>query len=163
HFWWLIPTTTSCPRAARSGLILRASHGCSCAAPLVLAACCTPARVYTSLSLVLAVPSCAPVSATAPPQRLQRCKSFCISFLRSLLKVLIAFDSAPLGHCPSLGPRPPCRDDRQRQAAAVPRPAGGVQRWPAAGALARLGSGLPVAWGGRWRAACWEAPMGGLA
>src|SRR5262249_29038772 len=72
-------------------------------------------------------------------------------------------ESAPLGHCPSLGPRPPCRDDRQRQAAAVSRPACGVQRWPAAGALARLGSGLRVAWGGRWRAACWEGPTGGLA
>ena len=52
---------------------------CPCAASLTVAASCTPARVCTRLSLVLAVPSCAPVSAAAPPQRLRRCKSFCIS------------------------------------------------------------------------------------
>ena len=60
------------------------SRGCSCAAPLVVAACCTPARVCTRLSScsLLAAPSCAPVSAAAPPQRLQRCKRFCISLFK---------------------------------------------------------------------------------
>jgi hypothetical protein len=53
-----------------------------CAASLPVAASCTPARVCTRLSLVRAVPSCAPVSAAAPPQHLQRCKSFGISLFK---------------------------------------------------------------------------------
>jgi hypothetical protein len=63
-------------RPARTPSASRCSLG---AAPLAFAACSTPTRVCTSLSLVLAVPACAPVSATAPPPRLQRCKRFCIS------------------------------------------------------------------------------------
>ena len=54
-----------------------------------------PARVCPSLSLVLAVPSCAPVSAAAPPQRLQRCKSFGISLFSSFASALITAGRQP--------------------------------------------------------------------
>jgi hypothetical protein len=42
-----------------------------------------PARVCTRLSLVRAVPSCVPISAAAPPLRLQGCKRFCTSLFSS--------------------------------------------------------------------------------
>jgi hypothetical protein len=61
---------------------------CPCAASLALAASCTPARVCTSLSLRLAVPSCASVSAAAPPQRLQRCKRLCLRLLKQSPRVV---------------------------------------------------------------------------
>jgi hypothetical protein len=61
---------------------------CPCAASLALAASCTPARVCTSLSLMLAVPSCASVSAATPPQRLQRCKRFCLRLLQQSPRVV---------------------------------------------------------------------------
>ena len=68
-----------------------ASRGCSCAAPLVLAACCTPARVCISLSFVLAA-RC-PIVCT----RLSRRPSAALTALQELLyqslQVLVAFES----------------------------------------------------------------------
>src|SRR5262249_37924386 len=119
-------------------------------------------RVHQSLARARCPIVCTSLS-HRPPAAPTALQELLHHFFAQSFKGSHRLESAPLGHCPSLGPRPPCRDDRQRQAAAVSRPACGVQRWPAAGALARLGSGLPVAWGGRWRAACWEAPTGGLA
>src|SRR5262249_9258506 len=81
------PEPEVAPRAAREWggkAVLRpvctpsASRGSHGGVPLAFAACSTPTRVYTRLSLVHAVPACAPVSAAAPPLRLQRGKRFCI-------------------------------------------------------------------------------------
>ena len=49
-----------------------ASRGCACAAPHVVAACCTPTNFCTSFSLH-------DRAQQGPPQRLQRCQRFCIS------------------------------------------------------------------------------------
>src|SRR2546428_13657361 len=68
-----------------------ASRGCSCAAPLILAACCTPARVCISLSFVLAA-RC-PIVCT----RLSRRPSAALTALQELLyqslQALAAFES----------------------------------------------------------------------
>jgi hypothetical protein len=75
-----------------------ASRGCPCAAPLVLAACCTPARVCISLSFVLAA-RC-PIVYT----RLSRRPSAALTALQELLyqslQALIAFESATPGQPP---------------------------------------------------------------
>jgi hypothetical protein len=108
---------------------------CPCAASLTVAASCTPARVCTRLSLVLAVPSCAPVSAAAPPQRLQRCTSFC----SSLFKL-----SSPLQQLSSrLNQSPPSRPSRAGSPSPATRPVRALRRGaPRArpgGVLARVG------------------------
>ena len=56
---------------------------CSTPAPAPRAPRSMPARVCTRLSLVRAVPSCVPISAAAPPLRLQGCKRFCTSLFSS--------------------------------------------------------------------------------
>ena len=53
-----------------------ASCWCPCATSLTVVASCTPARVCTRLSLVLAIPSCAPVSAAAPPHASSVARAF---------------------------------------------------------------------------------------
>jgi hypothetical protein len=81
------PEPEVAPRAAREWgrkAVLRparppsASRGARSGVPLACAACSTPTRVCPRLLLVHAGPACAPVSAAAPPLRLQRCKRFCI-------------------------------------------------------------------------------------
>src|SRR5262249_40664626 len=73
-----------------------------CAASLAVAASCTPARVCTRLSLVLTVPSCAPVSPAAPPRR---ASSVARAFDAALKAVLIACAAIP----PSRLQQPPSR------------------------------------------------------
>jgi hypothetical protein len=88
--------------------------------------------------------ACAPVSAAAPPQRLQRCKSFCISLFKlssPLERGLIAFESVP-----SKPPQP--RGQPVPSPPSWPCPAARAccrQGWLAAGALAQRGAGS------RWR------------
>jgi hypothetical protein len=90
---------------------------CSNPSPSPRAPRSMPARVCTRLSLVRAVPSCAPISAAAPPLRLQGCKRFCISLFSSRL---IAFESVP----PAAPTAPPAHHpSRAGPAAAVWRPA----------------------------------------
>src|SRR5215467_2702623 len=58
----LLPTCVLCHVSrCRHGTWVR-KHGCPCAAPLVLAACCTPARVCISLFV------------QRPPEQLQPCR-----------------------------------------------------------------------------------------
>jgi hypothetical protein len=84
-----------------------------------------PARMCTRLSLVRAVPSCVPISAAAPPLRLQGCKRFCISLFSSRLIAffsrLIAFESVPPPAAPTA--LPAHHPSRAGPAAAVWRPA----------------------------------------
>ena len=103
---------------------------CPCAASHTVAASCTPARVCTRLSLVLGVPSSAPVSAAAPPQRLQCCKRFCIS--------LFKLSSAVLNQSP---PAAPAALAARPQPPSCPCPAAGCPE-------ARGASGAPW-WGAR--------------
>ena len=107
---------------------------CSNPSPSPRAPRSMPARVCTRLSLVRAVPSCAPISAAAPPLRLQGCKRFCISLFSRLMAFfsrLIAFESVPPrspngAACPSPKPR---RASRRRLAASA-----GCARRPPLGA-----------------------------
>ena len=116
---------------------------CPCAASLAVAASCTLARVCISFSLVLATPSCAPIS--TPPPRLQRCKSFEVS------AVLIAFAAAP-----SEPPQPrrlpvtshrfsPCPAERACGLPAADRaaPAAGALAWQGMVSRARGAHGVP--------------------
>jgi hypothetical protein len=77
--------------AARGQSLPSASRGCSCDAPLVLAVCCTPARMCISLSFVLAA-RC-PIVCT----RLSRRPSAALTALQELLyqslHALVAFES----------------------------------------------------------------------
>jgi len=96
-------------------------------------------RLSSCLSLVLAVPSCAPVSAAAPPQRLQRCKSFCISLFKQLSSRLNQSPRAALA-APAARHPPPARWGSRR------RPAAG------AGCAGPAAAGAPASWGSsRWR------------
>ena len=123
------------------------------------------APVSRSCSL-LAAPSCAPVSAAAPPQRLQLNKSFCIS----LFKLSSRLNQSPRAASPRAAPavqaarpQPPVLSVR---CGASRQPAGGIQRWPAAGTgraglpQARAAAGRVAAgWhgvGGRGR---WQRPF----
>ena len=113
---------------------------CPCAASLALAASCTPARVCTSLSLMLAVPSCASVSAAAPPQRLQRCKRLCLRLLKQSPRVVC---SSPPEQSHSAGcPSPAIR------------PVRALRRGPVA-------YRLPTELASRWRGACGLTPCWG--
>src|SRR5262252_6028465 len=84
-------------------------------------------------------PACAPVSAAAPPQRLQRGKSFCISLFKQLAS---RWQQAP----PSQQP--------PRRRLPVTRPPSGLcrQGGPAVGASVRRGR-APGSAGRHWRAA----------
>jgi hypothetical protein len=140
-----------------------ASRGCSCATPLVLAACCTPARVCSSLSFVLAA-RC-PIVCT----RLSRRPSAALTALQELLyqslHALVAFESVtPSSLPPSSSSRAGCPSPATRpvralrcEPAACRRPPALASRWrgacgptPDAGISGQDGSG--VAWGGRTRA-----------
>ena len=140
-----------------------ASRGYSCAAPLVVAACCTPARVCISLSFVLAA-RC-PIVGT----RLSRRPSAALTALLKLLYQSLQL-SSHLNQSPRAAPavqaarpQPPVLSVR---GGASRRPAGGIQRWPAAGAgragrpQARAAAGRVAArWhgvGGRGR---WKRPF----
>src|SRR5262245_60407996 len=68
-----------------------ASRGCSCAAPLVLAACCTPARVCISLSFVLAA-RC-PIVCTHLSRRPSAALTALQELLYQSLHALVAFES----------------------------------------------------------------------
>jgi hypothetical protein len=121
---------------------------CSNPSPSPRAPRSMPARVCTRLSLVRAVPSCVPISAAAPPLRLQGCKRFCISLFSSRLIAffsrLIAFESVPPRNpngaaSPSPKPR---RASRRRLAASA-----GCARRPPLSAGERgetSGGGLPA-------------------
>src|SRR5262245_35995379 len=104
--------------AALSQSLPRASRGCSCVAPLVLAACCTPARVCISLSFVLAA-RC-PIVCT----RLSRRPSAALTALQELLyqslQPLVAFESVPPSSLPPSSssragcPSPATRSEERR-------------------------------------------------
>jgi hypothetical protein len=105
---------------------------CSNPSPSPRAPRSMPARVCTRLSLVRAVPSCVPISAAAPPLRLQGCKRFCISLFSSRLIAffsrLIAFESVP----PAAPTAPPAHHpSRAGPATAVLAVPCGAGRWPA--------------------------------
>jgi hypothetical protein len=127
-----------------------ASRGCSCAAPLVLAACCTPARVCISLSFVLAA----------------RCPIVCTRLSRRPSAALVAFESVTpeqLQPCRLPVPSHPSCPCAAVRAGGLPA---GIQRWPATGAgragrsQARAAAGRVAAgWhgvGGRGR---WKRPF----
>jgi hypothetical protein len=77
--------------AALGQSLPRASRGCSCAAPLVLAACCTPARVCISLSFVLAA-RC-PIVCTRLSRRLSAALTALQELLYQSLQTLVTFES----------------------------------------------------------------------
>jgi hypothetical protein len=136
-----------------------ASRSYSCAAPLVLAACCTPARVFISLSFVLAA-RC-PIVCT----RLSRRPSAALTALQELLyqslQVLVAFEavtpsSSSRAGCPSPATRPvralrcepvACR----RQPALASRGRGACGPTPGAGSSGQGGLGWVDAVGGKGR------------
>jgi hypothetical protein len=145
-----------------------ASRGCPYAGPLVLEACCTPARVCTRLSLH---DSAQQEPSAAPPRVRTR--------LNQLLKALTAFESVPPSCSMGLSGDGP----RGAGAQGVPPPSsaawacrgmGPVAREPrafqgGAGASAGTSRGAHRGRGGRWKsrgagealASCWEAPAGG--
>jgi len=127
--------------AALGQSLLSASRGWSCAAPLVLAACCTPARVCTRLSCVLAA-RC-PIVGTRLSRRPLRSAysstSAFVSVSSRFRRVWISPPEAPA--LPAARPQPPvlsvpCGADRRPPG----RAARGVQPLPARGGR-----------GGRWK------------
>jgi len=141
-----------------------ASRGCSCAAPLVLAACCTPVRVYISLSFVLAA-RC-PIVCT----RLSRRPSAALTALQELLyqslQALVAFESVtPSSLPPSSSSRAGCPSPATRpvralrcEPAACRRHPALASRWrgaygppPGAGISGQGGRGWADAVGGKGR------------
>ena len=123
---------------------------CSNPSPSPRAPRSMPARVCTRLSLVRAVPSCAPISAAAPPLRLQGCKRFCISLFSSRL---IAFESVP-------PPQPQRRRLPITQAAQGQPPPSGGQRWLRQAAATGAGE-LGATAGGGAGATGWVGASGG--
>jgi len=129
-----------------------ASRGCSRAAPLVLAACCTPARVCLSLSFVLAA-RC-PIVCT----RLSRRPSAALTALQELLyqslQALVAFESVPPS---SLSPisLPPSSSSRAGCPSPATRPVRALRCEPAA---CRRHPALAS----RWRGACGPTPGAGI-
>ena len=111
---------------------------CPCAASHTVAASCTPVRVCTRLALVLAVPACAPVSAAAPPPRLQHCKSFCISLFKLSSphpQLSSRLQQSPPSRAGSPSPAPrPVR--ALRRGAPRARHGGGAPGWAARGVWA---------------------------
>jgi hypothetical protein len=124
-----------------------ASRGCSCAAPLVLAACCTPVCVCISLSFVLAA-RC-PIVYT----RLSRRPSAALTALQELLyqsfQALVAFASVtPSSLPPSSSSRAGCPSPATRPVRALRCEPAACRRHPA------LAS--------RWRGACGPTPGAGI-
>ena len=130
--------------AARGQSPLSASRGCSCAAPLVLAACCTPARVCISLSFVLAA-RCLIVCT-----RLSRCLSAALTVLQELLyqslQALVAFESVTPSSSSRATPSrlPPSSSSRAGCPSPATRPVRALRCEPAASS-----AGQPLARGVR--------------
>jgi hypothetical protein len=124
-----------------------ASRGCSCAAPLVLAACCTPVRVCLSLSFVLEA-RC-PIVCT----RLSRRPSAALIALQELLyqslHALVAFESVTLSSLP------PSSSSRAGCPSPVTRPVRALRCEPVA---CRRHPALAS----RWRGACGPTPGAGI-
>ena len=123
-----------------------ASRGCPYAVPLVLEACCTPARVCTRLSLH----DSAQQEPTAAPPRVR-------ARLNQSLKALIAFDP-PLGGVglSGDGPRGAGSPGRSRAGRAVEKP------WRGGGAGELLGGTGGWVAGGRGAAGGWDCVKSGF-
>jgi hypothetical protein len=139
-----------------------ASRGCPYAVPLVLEACCTPARVCTRFSLH---DSAQQEPSAAPPRVRAR--------LNQSLKALIAFESVPLGGVglSGDGPRGAGSPGRSRagRAPAGGQPGGtaGARRavekpWRGGGAGELLGGTGGWVAGGRGAAGGWDCVKSGF-
>ena len=122
------------------------SRGCSYAAPFVLAACCTPARVCISLSFVLAA-RC-PIVCTRLSRRPSAAHTALQELLYQSLQALVAFESVPPSSLPpSSSSRAGCPSPATRPVRALRCEPAACRRHPA------LAS--------RWRGACGPTPGAG--